>query len=301
MREARTAAWTSANLEKQAHCVLLDPEVASRRRKGGMLSMSASARRPNADRLRRRILAGEEEPIFAALPERVLYNLRHPRSENALVWNLVYPLARPRLSLGSLLALRPLCGTPALSATEDDLEPYFWGYSIQGSCLTALNASLELLDGSGPQTEVDLFLLGSETLVLVEAKHGGTPGRCSRYEKGRCPEMHPENVPPGGTCRYWELEGSRFDQLLDFGPRPAPGDDRPPCAVHYQLARTLLLGKMLAGRLGRRPHLWLIVPVGRWPGLQTAWLDFAERVRDEELWRRLRVLAWEDLRGLSEI
>jgi hypothetical protein len=87
---------------------------------------------------------------------------------------------------------------------------------------------------------------------------------------------------------------------LDFGARPALGaEESPPCARHYQLARTLLIVEYLARAENLEPHLCLLIPRRRWPALRALWLDFTERVRDEDLWRRLRVVAWEDLAGLS--
>jgi hypothetical protein len=92
---------------------------------------------------------------------------------------------------------------------------------------------------------------------------------------------------------------ARFDAALDFGARPGRGEERPPCSVHYQLARTLLLARRLGERLGRVPHLWLITPASRWGRVEPAWIDFADRVRDPEMWRRLRVIAWESVRDLA--
>ncbi len=246
-----------------------------------------------------RLLAGAGERIFNVLPERVLANLRRQGSENALVWNMVYPRAQPALSLREWLALPPLWGTARLETPEDALVPYFWGYSVDGRRLEGLDDCLERLDGPGIQTEVDIFLLGASTLVLVEAKHLTTAGRCKRYANHRCPEMHPEEVDTGEACRYWSVPGARFSAFLDFGPRPAPGGRPPPCARHYQLARTLALGSLLGERLGRVLHLWLIIPRRRWRDLETTWLDFAERVRDPQQWRRLRVLGWEDVEILG--
>ena len=270
--------------------------------------MTPTNRESRLQRLPRRILAGADEPIFDVLSERVLDNLRRPRSENALVWNLVYPLARPTLSFSQLMGLKPLWGTPGLAVPEDDLQPYFWGYGIAGNRLEPLVEVLGEVDGPGPQTEVDLFFVGRENLVLAEAKHMGSLGRCSRFARGRCPEAQTPS-PGGKACRYWEVPppppGSagrgraRFDELLDFGPRPAPGETVPPCSLHYQMARTLLVGDRLADRLGLRLHVWLTTPRRRWNVLQGPWLDFVDRVKDEGLWRRLRVLAWEDVRALS--
>lgn len=242
-----------------------------------------------------RLLAGSSEPIFTVLPERVLANLRRQGSENALVWNMVYPRARPTLLLREWLAVPPLWGTAKLEAAEDVLTPFFWGYSVDGRRLEGLDECLDRLDGPGQQTEVDLFLLGASTLVLVEAKHLTAAGRCKRHASHRCPEVHPEGVGTGEPCRYWDVPGIRFSGALDFGPRPAPGGKTPPCARHYQMGRTLMLGLLLAERLSRVLNLWLMMPRQRWRGLQTTWLDFADRVRDPQLWRRLRVLAWEDI------
>jgi hypothetical protein len=247
--------------------------------------------------LPRRILAGADEPIFDVLSERVLDNLRRPASENALVWNLIYPLASPDLSLSLLLGLRPLWGTLALGVPDDALVPYFWGTSIAGKRLEGLGEALTDVDGPRHATEVDLFLVGRENLVLAEAKHLSRLGRCRRYAQGRCPEVH--SGVSTAPCRYWESGEGRFDRLLDFGPRPSPEAGGPVCDRHYQLARTLLLGEALTRRLGRTLSLWLITPRRRWVALQPSWEDFAERVRDEALWRRLRVLAWEDLAALA--
>ena len=119
---------------------------------------------------------------------------------------------------------------------------------------------------------------------------------CRRYQAGRCPEMR-EGLP--GPCRYWEGEPPPFASALRFGQRPAPGDERPPCADHYQLARCLLLARELSRRLGLLPHLWLIVPEPRWPDLQKGWLEFAESVAADGDWRHLRVLAWESIERMK--
>lgn len=255
-----------------------------------------SAARP-LDVLPRRILSGGDERIFSVLPPRVLENLRSAGSENALLWNLIYPLARPTLHLSELLSLRPLWGTP--SREEDELLPFYWGFSVDGAPLEGLREAVHSLGGGELTTEVDLVLLGTKHLIVVEAKHLSSLGRCGRYARGRCPEIHRENVIPGATCRYWEDPHVSFSRMVDFGERPVPGGDRPPCSVHYQLGRTLLLADGLAARLGRIPHLWLIAPAAHWKRLERDWLDFAERVRDPAMWRRLRVLPWEAVRSAS--
>ena len=242
-----------------------------------------------------RLLAGQGEPIFGQLPESVLQNLWSPASETALLWNLMYPLVQPRLKLEDVLQLRPLWGSAVEAEERDSLTPYFWGLDLQGRRLPGLDQSLDRLDGSGPYAEVDLFLLGERHLVLVEAKHLSGLGRCGRYQAGRCPEIH---RPGGEACRYWEEGPAAFSAALDFGPRPTPDSAGPPCSRHYQLGRLLLLGRMLAERLKRRLHLWLLIPQQRWPGLAGDWLDFASRVGDQETWRRMRVIGWEQLRSL---
>jgi len=62
------------------------------------------------------------------------------------------------------------------------------------------------------------------------------------------------------------------------------------------MARTLLVGEALARRHAASLHVWAILPQDRWPSIERSWLDFAGRVRDPEQWRRLRVVAWDDLR-----
>jgi len=260
--------------------------------------LSRDPRGRHLDALPRRILNGAGEKIFDALPPRVLENLRKPASENALLWNLIYPLARPFLQLTDLLALRPLWG--ASFAAADALEPYFWGFNLEGQPLNGLAESVRVLGGRAQKTEVDLFLVGADHIVLVEAKHLSALGRCGRYARGSCPEIHREENDRPDTCRYWEVSEARFDASLEFGPRPAPGDEHPPCSIHYQLGRTLLLALNLGRRLGLTPHLWLITPASRWRQYEPAWLDFADRVRDPEMWRRLRVLAWESVRALAD-
>ncbi len=245
----------------------------------------------------KRILEGIEEPIFDALPQRVLDNLRRPASENALVWNLLYPLAKPRISLSSLLALRPLWGT-SLEADDDSLEPYFWGYGIPGHVLQDLEEALQRVNGPGPRTEVDVLLVGETNLVLVEAKNRSGLGRCSRYQAGRCPEMHQADAAGIDPCRYWDSPEALFSEMLDFGPRPAPDGPTPACSQHYQLARTLLVGRALSEKRDAKLHMWMIVPRRRGGSLQRAWVDFCDRLLDDELWRRMRVLAWEDVQGL---
>ncbi len=246
----------------------------------------------------RRLLAGAGEAIFQVLPQGVLANLRRPASENALLWNLIYPLATPTIALQSLQSIPPLWGS-ALPPAHDDLVPYFWGYDLAGSRLTALDETLEALDGPGQRTEVDLFLLGERNLIVVEAKHLSAFGRCRRFSQERCPPVH-GGVDDVQDCRYWRPGPQRFLEALDFGEPPAPGEARPACAVHYQLARTLMVARELARRLGREAHLWLMVPGGRWRMLEKGWLDFVGKVREDALWRRMRVLAWEEVRQLAQ-
>jgi hypothetical protein len=243
-----------------------------------------------------RILHGSAEPVFGVLPETVLANLRRPSSENALLWNLIYPRARPSLSLKNLLSLRPMWGTAVLEADDDALTPYFWGFAADGHRLPALAETLEAVDGAGPSTEVDLYLLGKRNLIVIEAKRGSGLGRCGRYEQGVCPHLNPGSEAEA-SCRYWDLPAARFDGPLSWTGPPVPGD-RPACAVHYQLGRTLLVGRHLAQRLDRRLHLWLLAPSSAWSRLQSSWLDFAGAVRQPELWRRLRVLSWESIAQL---
>ncbi len=247
----------------------------------------------------RRILSGSDEPIFNVLPERVLANLRTKTSENALLWNLIYPLAQPKITFSKLLNLRPMWGTSSLTETlDDELTPFFWGYSIDGDRLLYLDQVLEEVDGPGLKTEVDLFLLGKRNLILVEAKHVAGLGRCARFTNHHCPEIHCDVEEFVDACRYWKDDNPSFASYLEFGPRPEPGVEIPPCYRHYQLARTLLVGTSLTTRLQLQFHLWLIVPGGRWRSFERDWLDFTDRVRDDALWRRLRVIAWEDVREL---
>jgi hypothetical protein len=244
-----------------------------------------------------RILNGGAEPIFQVLPQSVIANMDRASSENALLWNLIYRIAHPRIALTSLLKLPPLWGTPALQAGEDELLPYFWGYATSGERLPYLDEVLGEIDGPGKQTEADLFLVGQEHLVLVEAKHLGLLGRCSRFGLKRCPEVHPESTSER-ACRYWDVPGAQFLDHLNWAPRPAPLQPAPPCSRHYQLGRTLLVGAGLARKLGLRLHVWLILPKARWRTSEREWLDFVDRIRDHELWRRMRVLSWESIREL---
>jgi hypothetical protein len=245
--------------------------------------------------LPRRVLHGEDEPIFSRLSADLISNLRSPTSEAALVWNTFYPRARPTLSLRQWLTVRPLAGTQHLDESDDQLQPFFWGWSVDGERLSGLDQALVEVDGSDAAgwTEADLILWGHRTVIVVEAKHQSGFGRCGRHEAGRCPEVHGRDRDAAG-CRYWADTLANFDLHLEFGSRPQAGGERPPCAQHYQLARLLLLATRLAEDR-RVPHLWAVVPRRRWAALQREWDDFARRVRDEALWKRLRVLAWEDV------
>lgn len=247
----------------------------------------------------RRILDGVGEPIFSVLPERVLANLRANVSENALVWNFFYPISRSPMSLDRLLDLPVLWGTSSLPEVQSDyLEPYFWGYGIDGSRLQGLGETLDLIDGGGQQTEIDLVLVGSHNLIAIEAKRGARPGRCQRYQASRCPEIHPLQAAES-QCRYWHEGPALFSAEMQFGQPPKEGQvEAPACHQHYQLARTLLVGRTLASRLGLQFHLWMIIPARRWRSIRPEWIDFTERVRDSQLWRRLRVVAWEQVRKL---
>jgi hypothetical protein len=242
--------------------------------------------------LNKRILHGEREPIFRALPQSVLDNLRSPSSETAVLWNLIYPLARPSLSLDKLLAIQPIWGSKN-DLQEDELAPYFWGHALSGVRLPILDDTLGAVEGKGPRTEVDLFLVGDRNLIAIEGKHLAALGRCSRYQKSSCPEIH--GSPVEDDCRYWERRISRFSSLMDFGTRPDVETQNPPCHRHYQLARTLLVGVRMAEALDLAMHLWLLIPRMRWSSAERDWMDFADRVKDEGLWKRMRVIALEDL------
>jgi len=244
--------------------------------------------------LKSKILFGDHEPIFSELPSNIAANLRHRGSENALLWNVIYPLAQPTLSIKSLLSVSPQWGS-ILDLDDDQLEPYFWGYSISGERLPELDRILERIDGIGPKTEVDLFLIGKTNLIVVEAKHLSSLGHCSRYAKKRCPEIHGEAMPERQPCRYWEAGEYEFNRLLDFGDRPKKDDPSPPCNQHYQLARTALVGDALAKEYQKGFSLWLLITKSRWRSLERTWLDFTGRIRQDDLWRRMRVIAWEDL------
>ncbi len=174
--------------------------------------------------------------------------------------------------------------------------PFYWGYSAEGERLPSFSESLAAVAGREDLLEIDLLLVGRQHLVVVEAKHQAMPGLCSRYQSGRCPEVHGGGRSP---CRYWEGEPPPFASALNFGARPTMESDRPPCADHYQLARCLLLARELSGRLGLQPHLWLVVPAARWPDVRPDWMDFVERVSDDAEWRRLRVVAWESIQALG--
>jgi Restriction Endonuclease associating with ARP len=241
------------------------------------------------------ILAGGQEGAFDRLPETVIANLRRPQSENARLWNTFYPRPGSAFHLSSLLRVKPLWGQSPEPRADELLEPYFWGFNTVGESLPGLKQTLDEVDGPGPRTEIDLVLLGPASLVVVEAKNLSALGRCGRYQRRVCPEVHLSADRWLDRCRYWDLPMARFDQLLEFGPRPGPGAPLPACAQHYQLARTLLVGDALAHRHALRLHLWVLLPRDRWSVLERTWLDFAERVRDPELWRRLRVMGWEDL------
>ena len=243
--------------------------------------------------LPKRILVGRDEGIFSVLPEDLILNFLSETSENALLWNTIYPLTQDGMSLDRFLTLRPLSGT-RVEPTDSDgyLTAYFWGYGVDGRRLPGLDDALLEVDGPGPKTEVDLFLVGEHDLVLVEAKRMSSLGRCSRYAKQRCPEIQSVE---DQSCRYWGEDSPSFEDVLDFGPRPEPESVIPPCSTHYQLARTLLVGLGLARRLKLRPHLWLILPRAKWKTTQVGWIDFVERIQDDDLWRRMRVLAWEDI------
>jgi hypothetical protein len=251
--------------------------------------------------LSRRILYGLEEPIFDKLPQSVIANFDRPRSENALLWNCFYPRGTPGLEWRRLAALRPRWGTALEADQESDdlLKPYFWGYDVSGGRLEHLDEVLLAVDGPGPKTEVDLFLRGRSNLIAVEAKHTAALGRCSRYQAGRCPEIHAYSTAGAAPCRYWLPGAGQMSAELEFGARPEPGEEAPACYVHYQLGRTLLVGKRLARRLELDFHLWLILPRRSWRGFQKTWMDFARRVRSEAVWRRMRVLSWEEIQSYS--
>jgi hypothetical protein len=249
----------------------------------------ASAPRPSG------VLSGQDEAIFRILSEEVVRNMR-AGSESAAVWNAFYPFADRGIDAQAWFGLPRLWGSEILEVEADVLIPYFWGIRSDGSPMPGLADVIEAIAGRDDRLEVDLFLRGDRSLVAVEAKLGSGPGRCGRYESGRCPEIHVASDP----CRYWVDGPAEFSALLEFGARPQPGEEpRPPCSVHYQLARTLLLTQRMAASWGLAAHLCLLVPRPRWASLQATWLDFVERIRDDGLWQNLRVIAWQDLGTLG--
>jgi len=245
-----------------------------------------------------RLWAGSNEPLFAALPGTILANLYNPRSENALLWNLIYPRAQPSLSLRSLLTLKTMWGTPNPGNLKDDeMIPYYWGYAQDGSRLAELDDVLDEVDGSGPKTEIDLFLLGQQLLIAIEVKHNSVFGRCSRYTAHRCPEIHASEA-EASICRYWEPGPGQFVRALAFGTRPQNGDVDVICNAHYQLARTFVVGQTLAWKLRRDFALWIFLPQKRWRAIEKSWLDFADRVVDDRMWRWMRAISWEQIQTL---
>jgi hypothetical protein len=245
-----------------------------------------------------RLWAGSGEALFNVLPQTILANFHSTRSENALLWNLIYPRAQPSLSLKALLELDALWGTQSLAFEGDDqLIPYYWGYSLDGSSLEKLEEVLGAIDGPGPKTEIDLLLLGDRYLFAVEGKHTSGFGRCARYQSHRCPEVH-RTESDEQVCRYWEPGVARFSEVLEFGDRPTPGSEKVPCNIHYQLGRTYLIGRELAKKLDRDFALWVFLPKKRWRATELGWIDFVERVRDDKAWNWMRVLAWEQIRSL---
>jgi hypothetical protein len=247
----------------------------------------------------KRIWFGSEEVIFDRLPANVLANFRNARSENALLWNTIYKIAQPTIPLKRLLAIQPLWGTRSHFEEPDDrLIPYFWGFNIEGDRLNGLDHAVNEVDGPGPGTEMDLILVGENHLIAVEAKHTNGFGRCSRYLQGRCPEIHPGNA-TGGSCRYWDEGASQFARDLRIGDRPDISTEAPVCSHHYQLSRTLLLGQYLAMYHSLIFSFWAIVSKSKWRSLELDWLDFADRVRDSSIWRRMRVLHWDGLLKLD--
>jgi len=252
------------------------------------------ARRRTAAPSPKGVLSGGDERLFGYLPEEVVRNLRRPGSESALLWEAFYPFAHSGLPLRAFLATRPQWGSQVAPERDDLLFPFFWGLDVDGRPMPGLAEAAQVIAGRDDRLEVDLFLRGRTCLIAVEAKVDAEPGRCGRYEAGRCPEVQALE----GTCRYWE-KGAAFNDSLAFGDRPIRDQvDRPPCARHYQLARTLLMVEYLGRTEGLEPYLCLLLPKSRWPAQREGWQDFAERVRDEGQWRRLRVIAWEDLAAL---
>lgn len=240
------------------------------------------------------IHSGMGEGIFSVLPERVLSNFQKPNSENALLWNSFYRYAHEPIPLEKLIGLSPLWGTVDVNFRSDLLVPYFWGCDVNGGRLSHLDESLGLHTTHGPPTEVDLFLVGNENIILVEVKNLAGFGRCSRYTKRRCPEIYTLDRSEVDRCQYWIDPVLRFSDQVDFGELPFT-NGAPACHRHYQLGRTLVTGLQLASRFGLMLWIWVILPQNRWRALESDWLDFTNRIIDAELWRRMRVMSWETI------
>jgi len=195
------------------------------------------------------ILAGERELIFQYLPEEVRANMLRRGSESAALWNAFYPFAHSGLSLRAWLSLPRLWGSSAEGSDDDQLMPCFWGLTVDGQPLGGLAESASDVAGREDRLEIDLFLVGRRHLVAVEAKIDGVPGRCGRYDSGRCPEVHG----PDAACRAADVvlpianvaeEDGTFvnrdgREQRYFQAKPAPGMARPAAWVLGELAAAL--------------------------------------------------------------
>ncbi len=249
--------------------------------------------------LPRAILAGEQEGAFDHLPETVIANLRRPHSENARLWNTFYPRPGDGLRLEQLLSITPLWGSAPDAGNADRLEPYFWGVHPSGRELEGLSEALDEVDGPGPRTEIDLLLRGTSNLVVIEARTsarsagaGGISARCaprsiSRRSTGSTAAGTGRCLRPGSiVCSI-----SGPDQVPVRRPRRARG------TISWHAPSWW--GMRWRGRTQLRLHVWVLVPRNRWPALERTWLDFVEGVRDPDLWRRLRVVAWDQVRSAT--
>ena len=221
-----------------------------------------------------------------------------PDSESALLWNLIYQRAQPTLAAEELLSLPPLWGS-RVDPIFDDLLPYYWGFSQMGARMPRLDHVLDMVDGPGPKTEVDLFLLGESGACAYRGKaHGRMWGGAVGTAQENVPRftMNPRRL----VADIGHRRNRCFPTCSISGSSPSEMIRHRCANRHYQLGRTALVGSELAKELNRRLHLWLILPRSRWRYLRRDWIDFSDRIGNDSLWRRLRVLAWEDVISLAK-
>ena len=197
--------------------------------------------------------------------KRIMAQLHHENSEDAVTWNVFRFLERSE-ALGGLLS--QLSGA---SVTDPDVM--YWTYArSQGGVWSELAEAWDEF-GELPQraSEPDVIIRSDETAFMIEAKLGSDSGRRTTWT----PKQKAERAERYGRGERY-LRRS-VGEIMDAG--------------HYQLMRFWVLGCWIAERVDRD---FVLVNLVRWGEEEGIEEDFGSYIRGNRHRRFLRV-TWEEI------